>query len=109
MSASASTPSVPLSSTRMKTFSRRKSAVGRPATDDATAALALRASDSFIMEMHAYIMGILSLGEGEQRSLISSSSSVYEYKHPIASRSRVEVEHSQLDLLQCDVANHLCH
>ena len=72
----------------MKTFSRRKS----------TAALALRASDSFIMEMHAYIMGILSLGEGErgrekkeQRSLISSSSSVYEYKHPRVSRSRVEV------------------
>ena len=47
------------------------------------------------MEMHAYIMGILSLGEErerkEQRSLISSSSSVYEYKHPRASRSRVEV------------------
>ena len=75
------------------------------------AALALRASDSFIMEMHAYIMGILSLGEEreEQRSLISSSSSVYEYKHPRGSRSRVEVEHSQLDLLQCDVANNLCH
>ena len=76
----------------MKTFSRRKSAVGRPATD-AMAALALRASDSFIMEMHAYIMGILSLGREreEQRSLISSSSSVYEYKHPRASRSRVKV------------------